>query len=50
LNETNGHNRLKAAGMKLIRRTKGHSLLDHRGNLDVLEESEADPVEKKLAE
>jgi len=35
--------------MKFMRRTAGHSLLDHRRNEGILEELKVDPVENKSA-
>jgi hypothetical protein len=31
-----------------MRHTAGYSLLDHRGNEDILEELDVDPIEEKL--
>ena len=36
--------RLQAAEMKFMRRTAGCSLLEHRGNEDILEKLKIDPV------
>jgi hypothetical protein len=41
---------IKATEKKLIRRTAGYSLLDHRRDGDISEKIKVDPVEKKLSQ